>query len=276
MRTIIFPTDFTPTSENAEMYAIDLAKYKKAKIFLVHVEENDEYFSSGPFINETISTLGNEELLIKEGNYLKLKSIVKKYKSEKFEHAFLVKKGEVVKTLLNLIVELDADILVMGTNGNENYERSNSNASKIVLAAECSVFTIPKEAKYKKITHIVYATDLMHKDIQAFDHLVKFAKVFNADITLLHINVDGNDIPGSSSLFSIPEIMEMINYDRVESKVIIASSIMAGIERYMEENKVDVLAMTTHSNAFLNRFIKESITEKMVLTSKIPILTFAK
>lgn len=271
MTTLLFPTDFSPASENAEKFAIEIARKKSAKLHLLHVddvENNTQYASSG-FDDD-------QDVLIVESPLAKLNNIIKRHRLELFPCTASVKYGETVDIILDMIEDLDIDLLVIGTNGNQNYERSNSNATELIRNANCSVLTIPNEAKYKSIDKIVYASDLIHKDGQAFTRLVKFAKAFNADITLLHVNIDGKDKPGKAPLKPISEIMEAIDYPLLNSEVVIASSLMEGIERYAENNNVDVIAMTSHSTALLDRFFRDSIIEKMALMSKIPILTFSK
>lgn len=261
MTRILLPTDFSPILENVEDYADDITRRKSAKLILLHVEDDEELYRADIDV-------------MQESSATRLKKIIENHQLEGFPHECLVEEGEVTQTILRMIKDLEIDIVVMGSNGNDNYERSNSNATEIIRKAKCSVLTIPKKAKFKPITTIVYATDLIHKDGQAFDHLVKFAKLYDAKITLLHVNIDGKDVPGKAPLKSIPEIMNEIKYSRIESKVIVSSSLMEGLEDYSKENEVDVIAMTSHSNTLLDRFFRDSETEKMVLSTDIPILTF--
>ena len=270
MKTLLFPTDFSAASENAEMFAVEIVRNTNAKLYLLHVESGEESTSYARSPYET-----GYEVIVEESPLMRLKTIVEKYLLEQQPYECLIKKGTIPKTIVETAEGLNAELLVLGSKGVQNYQRSNGNIIDIIRKTTCPVLTVPEECVYKPIGNIAYATDLIHKDDQTFNQLAKFARAFDSDLTLLHINVGAKDIPGKSPLKSIPEIIDAIDYDKVESKVIIAPSVIEGIQKYKNENKVDLIAMTSHSDSFLDKFFRDSQVDKIVRWTDIPTLTFS-
>ena len=251
MKTVLFPTDFSPASENAEMFAIEIVRNTSAKLYLLHVENGEEATSYARSPYES-----GYEVIVEESPLMRLKTIVEKYLTEQQAYECLVKKGTIPKTIIETTEDINAELLVLGSKGIQNYQAGNDNVIEIIRQSK-------------------YTTDLIHKDDQTFNQLTKFARAFDADLTLLHVNVDAKDVPGKSPLKSIPEILDSIDYEKVESEIIIAPSVIEGIQKYKNENKVDLLAMTSHSNSFLDKFFRDSQVDKIVRWTDIPTLTFS-
>jgi len=266
MKALLFPTEFSASAENVEKYATEMAKIRDSKLYLLHIDNNEERTYYTPISY-------NDQLeVVQEDFQMGLKEIVRKYQLEDVPHECLVKEGEITKTILDTIVELDIDIVIMGNNENENFNRRSSHATEVVRKTQCSVLIVPKSASYKPITNIVYATDLIHRDRKSLKRLKRFAETFNAKVTLLHVDVDGKDKPGNAPLKSMKEITDEIDLAGIETKVVVASSLIFGLQEYVRENDVDIVAMTSHSNAFFDKYFRDTNIEKVTLSGFVPLL----
>ncbi|NCW88623.1 MAG: universal stress protein [Chitinophagia bacterium] len=57
MKTIIVPTDFSPTATNALHYAIQMAKQIKANLLLVHVYQVPVSYTDAPIVLVSVDEL---------------------------------------------------------------------------------------------------------------------------------------------------------------------------------------------------------------------------
>ncbi len=63
------------------------------------------------------------------------------------------------------------------------------------------------------------------------------------------------------------------NYD-LECGLLKTVDLQQGIEDFIKERKIDVMALTKHKRGFFERIFKPSITKKFLFQSHIPLLVF--
>jgi nucleotide-binding universal stress UspA family protein len=65
--------------------------------------------------------------------------------------------------------------------------------------------------------------------------------------------------------------IEEVNMD---FDLIINKNIIEGIEKYISEKGIDILAVTTHKRNLITSFLRPSIAKELLLEIKIPLLVF--
>jgi nucleotide-binding universal stress UspA family protein len=139
-KTILVPTDFGASSDNAIAYAVDLAKALGAELVVMHTYEipmigfPDGALVATPEIATRISTASQEGLD---------KAIAVHAKSGVAIRA-LLKQGATWQTINETAAEIDAGMIVMGTHGRHGLPRAllGSVAEKIVRTATIPVLTV--------------------------------------------------------------------------------------------------------------------------------------
>jgi nucleotide-binding universal stress UspA family protein len=134
-RKILFPTDFSPASQEALKWATSLARDSGASITIVHVEEPPMAYGGGEmYIGDDE---GHREELKKS-----LVQVVPGDPSIRFEHKLLV--GDPATAIVQTADDEHADFIVIGTHGRTGLTRllMGSVAEAIVRRAQCPVLTI--------------------------------------------------------------------------------------------------------------------------------------
>jgi nucleotide-binding universal stress UspA family protein len=138
-RKILFPTDFSPASQEALKWATSLARDSGASITIVHVEEPPMAYGGGEmYIGDDE---GHREELKKS-----LVQVVPGDPSIRFEHKLLV--GDPATAIVQTADDEHADFIVIGTHGRTGLTRllMGSVAEAIVRRAQCPVLTIKQPA----------------------------------------------------------------------------------------------------------------------------------
>lgn len=146
--TILHPTDFSECSKHAFQLACELAKQSQAKVVVLH--------SHIPPVLVPGEIPPPDELHIqsKEEARQLLNRVVPENTNVRLEHRLVT--GSAVEAILDTARQIDADLIVMGTQGRKGVKRFllGSVAENVLRRAECPVLTArPSSKQQKKITN---------------------------------------------------------------------------------------------------------------------------
>ncbi len=135
-KKILFPTDFSESSDAGLKYAASLARDTGAKLIIMHVEEPAAaYGGAGDVFYATPEI---DEATLRQ----RLEAVVPSDKSIQFEHRLVT--GDPSTEIVRLAEEDNVDLIVMGTHGRTGLVRllMGSVAEAVVRRAPCPVFTL--------------------------------------------------------------------------------------------------------------------------------------
>lgn len=135
-KTILVPTDFSPSSDSALRLATSLARDGGARLLIVHVAEPRPAYTVAGIYASLPS--GNEF----EAENEQLRHVAPRDPEIKFERRFLV--GSPADEIVKCAAAEGADMIVMGTHGRTGVVRLllGSVAEAILRHAQCPVLTI--------------------------------------------------------------------------------------------------------------------------------------
>ncbi len=149
---ILYPTDFSTTSEHALTYAISLAKTYKAKLYLLHViDESTE--ASGFYIPHLSYKKLDDEM--KAAALKMLKSFCLKNLKGVKEYTFDVVEGIPYKEIAAYAEAEGINLIVMGSRGRTGIDRLvfGSTTERVLRKSACPVLTVhPPEEAYQETT----------------------------------------------------------------------------------------------------------------------------
>lgn len=271
IENILFPTDFSENASNALPYVIDLVRKNNAKLSLLHVYDIPLAAPSSVFSTrvETMSSLSEE---IRSKSLERLKEIIKAGDLEEVPHRCYIRQGSVQDEIQKIAKDQNVQLIVMGTKG-KSAKRDiliGSIARKVMQQSTCPVLAIPEDASFHGISNIVHATDLLYNESVVLDFLTQLAKIYSAKLTLLHIDHDPEEV--EKSRHALEEAIHAISHPDTGYKQLLVEGVLDGINEYVSGHEVDVLSMTTHNVTLFDKLFHNSITEKMLLHTHIPLL----
>jgi len=182
---------------------------------------------------------------------------------------------------LKCAVDENVNLIVIGTREASGLERMfwGSTTAGIIGNTTIPVLAIPKEAEWKGLKNILFATRHFEADDKILIPVFKLAQL---EAALVHIAVftdtDGNDLSGyleHGRLLNTYQQTLPARYKDVQFKTehLEGKEFEDTIEQYIKGYDIDMLVMTTHKRNFWDSFFNRSMTKSMAYHINIPLLT---
>lgn len=277
MKKLLVPTDFSANAMKAVTYSAEIAKRTGAAIYLLHVIEPITDRIRQPYaLHERLE----EEITSARLSELKtLKDTVSAlYPGVSIETA--LSRGTVATAILDFAQNVRADIIVMGTQGASGLKEVflGSVTGGTIGRTKIPVLAVPAEYLMEEPDAIVFATNRFEENRQVLDKIVELACLFNAMIhAVIFVDTDTSD--SADYIDSRKKLNNYIDFlKHTYSNLSFTGELVNGkefeetIEAYDTKNEVDIIAMITYPKSFWEKLLKKSVTKKMALHSKIPVL----
>jgi nucleotide-binding universal stress UspA family protein len=267
---ILVPIDFSDTSKNALQYACNLASDINGQVKIVHIDQ--------PLIDPSAPTLIEPvENHIQEktkalGQFVESVQVATSRKMPPISSEVIM--GFASEEIIRISEEEDFDLIVLGSTGEGGIFKSffGSVSLRVTKDASCSVILVPDGTDYKPLRKIMYASNLLSVKETAVSDVCDLAKVFGSTVDFVHVSDDekkGKDLKQKiyDLLFNENAPKFVVNIALMKS-----NNIVEGLEKYIKENGVDLAAFATKHRSILDRITHRSVTRKMAVQSRIPIM----
>ncbi|MBW7846544.1 MAG: universal stress protein [Bacteroidales bacterium] len=288
VRRILVPVDFSERSIKAAHYALELARTLKAELRLLHV-----WFQSGTeglVFNEMYAfqaDLGpmmreQEQLAMDQLNELSetLKNRVKAERIRGVKISTDLVRGNTIDTLLAIVDEFEPGLVVMGTRGKNRDSRSLIGSTTSRMMARCNVPVLAVPEGYD-ISHFIapktvaYITHYEKSDFQALHRLISFVKPFHPKIYCLHVESEPNQVVDRLMMQQFrEEMLSSRTTANIECGLIQAENPVEAIEAFVDEKKVDVIAIVMRKRSLLKQLFEPSLTRRLLYQTHLPLLVF--
>lgn len=270
--SMLVPTDFSSTSENAFKYALNLAPHFKSGLKVVHVSQPD----LDPLISGVMGNWEHQEDLKKK----RLNKFVDDIQTK-------VEGGVAVKTnvrtqlvwgfprdeILSLAANEKPEMIVMGTSGTTGLAVKifGSISAEVSRMADCPVLLVPPGVNFTGIRNILYAGNYNGDDEIIINRVIELGRKFSACFHIVHVKTRENGYylneqdfkavfeqhaPESSFKFRMHEDPDVAGY----------------LNRYVLENDIDLVVMLTRHRSYWQNMMHQSTIRKMSSLTSKPIL----
>ena len=276
MKKILVPTDFSPNAERAIDYAVQIAKAGKATVVLVHAcdQLDNMPLSAGFPIADYNKRIADEAF----DNLELVQKSIQDTEGIKVEIELL--SGTVVDTVAVAVNDYGADLVVMGTMGITGIRNTlfGTNTSAVIGHSAVPVLAIPLEYEWSTPSKFLLTINNFEEVTDIINPVFELASVFNASVKVI---VFTDEDEASANEFLADERAIMMAEEKLKRKyptLIVKAEHLSGrhfeetVINYVDKNKLDVLAMTTHKRSLIGGIFNRSITRKMSYHSKVPVL----
>jgi len=256
MSTILFPTDFSITANNAFLYALNLAKVFNADIRLITLKTH---------LNESLNM--QEEEFNDKVNQLKL--LASDYDLGDIKIRASLEFGDLLLTILDIIKAEKIRYVVMGTNGENNFDKKvfGSFTLSVINNVSVPVVAIPNHVKYKKERKFAYATLFDKKEDKAVEEMIAITKAHHTRLNAVHIED------------KTPTVDERIDRQEWESKfpevdveIVKSEFIEDALVNYCQVNKIDVLGIVHRDLNFFQRLFSKNYSKELLTNADCAIV----
>lgn len=273
---ILIPVDFSPYSDKAIEYALQLQERSPQHIDLVHVftEETNIYQQS----------LSNPELIhpkvaeAKRQMQERVKIISSTFPDIEVREIFT--EGNLYTEVRKLAEQNTYNAIVMGTKGAFGLDAliSGSNMYDVFLNTKLPVLAVPFQEKEFRIEKIGLLCNFKYGEIDVLKQAIKLYGT-EFELVLIHVNTTNDTISNIDKSFDvfIEKIIEETGIENI-SYVIKAQNffvqykedVSSAIESVIADERLDALLVTKSKKTFLRKIIEENIVKKMAYQIHIP------
>jgi len=268
---ILVPCDFSPSSNNAALYAAKFAEKINAEIFLLHVV----HFEHPPMV-QVFGFIENEIEKIRlsdaSNDCTRLVDEIKP-QVQGVQVSFKVIPGFPVEDAIeNYATTHKFDLIIMGTKGETGLldKLFGSTTVAVINTSTIPVITVPQSASFSNVKLIVCASEMVKIESE-IKRIIPFAKLFDASIDILHVSssVSSKEVDAASIKNSL---IEKHKYQKIALHIIDNNNTIEGIDAFITDVKADILAIHTHKIGFFESLFKTSISREEAVHSSIPLL----
>jgi len=244
---VLHPTDFSEPAQNALTYAMEIAHKHDAHLKVIHAKKTAYSYGSNKMMEE----------------------IIKKNEYPDLSLETTIELGDTVSTILDLA----DDLIVMGTKGKGNLAKMvfGSISSEIMLKSPVPVLLVPPERNYSEFDSFIFATDYNDKDLEKLQQLIPLAKLFDAQITVLHISAE-DDLKSRITFRGFKEMAkEYIDDPNMKFQLIFEENFYAGLSAFLHGQSGELIVMTRNKKPFFKSLTEEDHIQQSIYT-KVPLL----
>lgn len=273
MKTILVPTDFSPTAKCAFFYARKLAEaLGDAQIKLVHVfmpAVESEYPNFVPPVSEFLQ--------IREDMLRDFSEEACREEAGETAVAIAVERELLVGFPADEICRISGehDLIVMGTTGESALLNKlfGSVSSAVARRAKCPVILVPRDMAFQGFNHILYASNYESASPEMINTLLEFNRPFGACIHFVHVRDTETDRYTKTKEEIFEELFEKgeppFSFHMAE---VDADTVSEGINRYADDQHIDLVVMVNQPRSFWEGFFHKSRTKEMALHARLPLM----
>jgi len=284
---ILVPIDFSIHSEKACKMAVNIAGKLQSKLILMHCYINPVIHSI-PFSDiyaYDSSLLAKMEYSEENANkdfqkfVTKLSNEIGKEKWKTLAPEYIIKSGYPEDDILAFAQKHHTQLIVMGSGGkNAPYGTLGSIAADIMYNATMPVMIVPEDTPEKildNFSSVLYATDFDEKDFASLDKLMRLLKPFNIKLNCIHVGQPHGDGWDMARLEGMKDVLrEKYKDHEFKCHLIVGKDILDSLEKYIQEETVDIISLTTHKRNMITRLFNPSLAKRMIFHTHTPLLVF--
>lgn len=280
---ILFPTDGSDGAAAAREHVLDIAETHDATLHVLYVADTNVH-SATRVRGEVVDALERqgEEIVAETASAAAARGV---------DTVTDVFQGGVPETILEYATEFGIDVVVMPTRGRTGLNRLllGSVTERVIRSASVPVLSINPDAASQRYPYerVLVPTDGSETADRALDTGIDLANASDARLHVLSV-VDvtslGVDVYSEIHIDALEERAESVienartsasdaGVASVEGTIEYGSAVHRAIRTYVRDHDVDVVVMGTHGRSGLDRWLLGSVTEKVVRTSPVPVLT---
>lgn len=271
MKTILVPTDFSAYANQATLVAVQLAAATEAKLIFQHNVITDMKWDTLPASKK----LGFPEIIKKSQEAQnKMKELLDSGAVKKVQATESITYGIPYEEIVAKAKRAKADLIVIGSHGNEKTERFyiGSTTQKVLREATCPVLMVKKDYEPKKWKKVAVCLNLNQKMHKPFKKIRDLVITLGATVQLIFINQPTE----SNDTHTINHLMDdfIAKYPEIKFQKVIYNhdDVAEGIHQYTQEHPVDLIALITRNRKGKPNYLVGN-TETLAFRSNIPVLS---
>ena len=272
MKKILFPTDFSKTANNAFVYALEMAKFIKAELIVLHVYDLPPVSYEGypTYVADVYESIELSNFENFKDQVPLLRKIAEEHNLDSIQMSHVLEQGDLIGVMKRIVKDEKIDLIVMGTSGATGLKELflGSNAGTVIEKIPILSLTVPNKAKFDKIKKIGLTTRYSRKDKIALKQVLEFATQINAKVKCLYVRTFDSNIKQTV----IDKWKQDFKNQPVEFFIIPSEDVKGTIADFLIQKDIDILAMLSYKHNFFDNLLGKSLIKTFAFESDFPIL----
>jgi nucleotide-binding universal stress UspA family protein len=272
MKKILFPTDFSKIANNAFIYALEMAKFLKAELIVLHVYDLPPVSYEGypTYVADVYESIELSNFENFKDQVPLLRKMAEENKLEAIQMSHVLEQGDLISVMKRIVKDEKIDLIVMGTSGATGLKELflGSNAGTVIEKIPILSLTVPNKAKFDEIKKIGFTTRFSRKDKIALKQVLEFANQINAKVKCLYVRTFDSNIKQTV----IDKWKLDFKKQPVEFFIIPSEDVKGIIADFLIQKDIDVLAMLSYKHNFFQNLFGKSLIKTFAFESDVPIL----
>jgi nucleotide-binding universal stress UspA family protein len=284
MIKILVPVTFAEHSVNALTYALTLAGKFPSTVTLLHSFTEYEDIEEGTTndVPNSEENVRKREADARDRLAELCQQTINKMTSLQDNNVELENRfdfGYPEDVILSACKDLGPDVIVMGTKskGETIKELLGSITSDVMRRAEVPVLAVPATSTVdlEKLSKVLFITDFGDDDYISIHKLIRLITPFQTQIQAVRFTSHQPDNAENRRLGKFRDYCDatyrnhQIQFSYEQSEQLISS-----LEKYVAQNKIDLIAMTRRKRNLFAQFFSPEITRRILFHTDIPLLVF--
>lgn len=285
-KKILIPIDFSDYSIKACELGINYAHKVGAEVMIMHAYFTP-YFPSAIPMGDTLAYQVNEE----ESAHNLLKRVQIDIENictlinrkmaagelPKVKYDYILREGLPEEEIIAYSKEYRPMLIVMGTRGKSQKDMDliGSVTGEVIEVNKVPVFAIPENVPFNDLSaakNIAFATSFNQRDLVAFDEFMELVKDYDCHIHLFNISTSKNEW-NEIRLTGIKEYFKkQYPQANITHTVLADGDLLLAIEKFVRDEQIDIIALSTYRRNILARMFNPSIARKMLFHTDTPLL----
>ncbi len=274
-KKILVPIDFSPCSENALAYAIQVAAKIKATIHILNVTTIDIEDTEHPYMAEKVVEERFETVKQSlDKSLTEVKKNVSRFMKELPAIETIIEIGSASSMISEIAKRDQVDFIIMGTQGENSISDRllGSTASIVVKKTPCPLIIVPEGALFQSSIIMGYASNLIDSDpfeIWRASDLMK--PIQPSSIHCVHFSEKQKKLDDKLDQFkaffatNVPNLRINFYSFRTDDKV-------QDLNKFCVEHNINLMVMYRPPRNFWQALLKESFTQEMSKHINVPLL----
>lgn len=284
-KRVLVPVDFSDYSLKACEIAINYAHKMNAEVMIMHAYYSIYYPSAIP-LGDTLAYQANEEstrqmLERVQGDMAsicgEIDAKMEKGELPTVKYDYTLREGLPEEEIIAYGKEYRPDIIIMGTRGKDqkDIDLIGSVTGEVIEMNKVPVLAIPENVPFNDlgaVKNIAFATSFSQRDLIAFDRFMEVIKGYDVHIHLFNISTSRDEwneirLTGVREYFQRQYPEANITYTVLDD-----GDLLLAIEKFVRDEQIDLIALTTYRRNILARILNPSIAKKMLFHTDTPLL----
>lgn len=275
MQTILVPTDFSSTSKNAALYALQLAENMKAeRVLFYHTFELP--VSVDPMM-PTLQMFSLEDVRkVSEAGLENFVTNIRETYSATIPVDSLCEFNSLTEGIQDVVVRENAELIIMGITGGGKVDEVliGSNTTSVAKHTNVPVIIVPAECRYAPVEEVMLACDYKQVMENTPVHIIAdFLDKTRAKLFVVNVSSDKDPLPEEASFEGL--ILDTLLQERghkPEYHFVEAEDFSEAINYFAAENEIDMIIAIPKKHGWFDGLFRRNHTKMLAFHSHVPLM----